>query len=240
MFGSFLEISMSVSSLAEELAFYRSLGFEELPTADFVSEPYAVVWDGTIVIGLHTNDKEELTLSFVRPDLEEHLPALKRLSIRPTRTELGEDRFNRICFEDPEGQTVQLLEARTYSPADWDSSNVAQCGTFLEVSLPVSSVGSTADFWSRLGLKPAEQGQAPHAWIRLRGDGIALGLHETHMFAGLSYETRDFRTRCEFLRARGLLLENGAPIADRGVRAVTIASPSGLAFYLKETIVKSD
>jgi catechol 2,3-dioxygenase-like lactoylglutathione lyase family enzyme len=234
MLGSFLEVSMSVSSLAEELRFYRRLGFEELPVADFITKPYVAVWDGAIVIGLHMDAFDGLTLSFVRPNLKNYLPALKRRNVQLADTELGEHQFNRVRFQDPDGQAVAVLEARTYSTAEWDSSNVAACGEFSELLLPAKSIAKSADFWTGLGLDAADSGETPHPWTTLRGGGIVLGFHQTHLAAGISYRAETFDARSAFLRARGLSLTEAEQFGGRPLRAATIYSPSGFAVYMLE------
>ena len=57
MLGRFLEYSASAQPLAASFEFYRALGFVDIPVGDTLPDPYLVMFDGAIAIGLH--DREE-------------------------------------------------------------------------------------------------------------------------------------------------------------------------------------
>ena len=233
MLGTFLEFSTSVPSVLQEAQFYRSLGFDDLPTADFVAVPYAALWDGTAFVGLYERAPDVPTLTFVRQELAMHSRALRRRGLEFEEIALGDEEFNRAIARDPTGQVVALLEARTFSPATWDSSRMSACGRFIEFSLPTPSVRASVEFWSALGFEVVGESETPHRSVRLEGIGLTVGFHETRLAPGLSYASTDFVARTDYLRARGLELKRGAA-TGLGTRAVTLTSPAGLKMYLHE------
>ena len=53
MLGRFLEYSVGAQPLAASFEFYRALGFVDVPVGDTLPDPYLVMFDGAIAIGLH-------------------------------------------------------------------------------------------------------------------------------------------------------------------------------------------
>jgi hypothetical protein len=234
MLGQFLEFSISTGSLGPEHQFYRSLGFQELPAGDVLDAPYVALWDGSVTVGLHTAEFEGTKLTFVRPELDVHLRALKRLKVEFESVHTADDEFNYARFVDPNGQLVELVEARTHSPAVREASSVSACGSFLEYSLPTSSVAESRAFWEPLGFTLAAAGEAPHPWARLAGHGIAIGLHELAFGPGLSFVCPDFSARKEYLTAKGIVPAPRAAFAVGRGRSTRIRSPGGSELYLFE------
>jgi catechol 2,3-dioxygenase-like lactoylglutathione lyase family enzyme len=234
MLGNFLEISVPVRQIGPALQFYRSLGFQELPTGDFVPTPYAVVWDGAATVGLYESDESEPTLRFARPDLKQHVHALRRLSIGLDDCVLGDDTFNSVDFEDSAGHRVRLVEARTFSPGMRDPAAVSACGALIEISLPTHSAEASADFWTRCGLAVDGRGDAPYRWVRLSGHGLTVGFHETRIRPGLSFVASDYAARTDYLRARGHRLEPVPPLAGTAGKSASIVGPDGIAILIAE------
>lgn len=235
MLGRFLEFSTSVPSVLQEAQFYRSLGFEDLPTADFVNAPYAALWDGTAFVGLYELESAETMLTFVRQELAVHSRTLRRRGLEFEEIALGDDQFNRAIARTPGGQAIALLEARTFSTATRDPSRMSACGEFVEFSLPTHSVEEATAFWSNLGFDVVAASQAPHRSVRLEGLGLTVGFHQTRLAPGLSYRSPDFSARTDYLRARGFVPERGAATGLADMRAATLTSPSGLKMYLHES-----
>lgn len=230
MLGSFLEFSIAVGEVGEALPFYRSLGFQDLPTGDFIATPYAAVWDGGLVIGLTQND-EPPGIRFVRPSLREHLPALRRQRIEIDAAELGEDAFNRLVFVDNAGHRVELVEARTYSQAEREPGHVAALGRFAEISLPTHSVDESAEFWAAFGFRVDQRSDDPCPRVRLTGCGCSLGFHQANFRPGPSFTAPSFGARTEFLRARGIRV-TAASQPRLGRESARVESPGGTALYL--------
>jgi hypothetical protein len=234
MLGQFLEFSVAAQPLAASFEFFRALGFSSVPVGDTLPDPYVVFFDGAITIGLHDRPQTGAQLTFVRPGLRDYVRPLRRLGIELTDQHLRDSEFNSVSFNDPGGQEIVLIEARTFPPGEWDTHNVAACGEFFELTLPATELATSIRFWQSLGFAPVASGEAPHRWQRLVGRGITLGLHETHCEPGLSFRCHDLQARLEYLRAKGLVTRAGTPIADRAQPSATIVAPDGAQLYLFE------
>ena len=234
MLGRFLEYSVGAQPLAASFEFYRSLGFASVPVADTLPDPYVVLFDGAVAVGLHDREDSVPRLTFVRPELRAYVRALARLDIELDYERLGDGEFNSVGFTDPAGQAVALVEARTFPPPAWDPHNVAACGEFLEISLPAHELEPSSRFWRALGFAEIGAGVVPHAWQRLAGFGVTIGLHEVHCRPGLSFRCTDVEARCEYLRAKGLGPRTGNPIADRAQASAALTAPEGTQLYLLE------
>jgi catechol 2,3-dioxygenase-like lactoylglutathione lyase family enzyme len=235
MVGQFLELSIAAQPLAASFEFYRALGFTSLPVSDSLPDPYIVLFDGAVAIGLHEREQDGALLTFVRPGLRDYVRGLRRLGIDLAYAHLADNEFNRVGFTDPTGQPVALLEARTFPPGDWNRQNVAACGDFLEYSLPTESLPKSREFWRSLGFELASSGTAPHPWERLVGHGLTLGLHETHFRPGLSFRSPHLDARLAYLGAKGIAARAGSPIADREQASATLTAPEGTVIYLFES-----
>lgn len=235
MLGQFLEYSIAAQPLAASFEFFRSLGFTSVPVGDTLPDPYVVLFDGAITVGLHDRWQAAPQLTFVRPGLRDYVRPLRRLGVEVTNEHLRDNEFNSLTFSDPGGQDVVLLEARTFPPGDWDAHNVAACGEFFELSLPAGDLEASSSFWRALGFAALASGEAPHRWQRVAGRGITLGLHEAHCVPGLSFRCRGLQGRLEYLRAKGLASHAGTPIADHGQASATLIAPDGTPLYLFET-----
>ena len=235
MVGQFLELSIAAQPLAASFEFYRALGFTSLPVSDSLPDPYLVLFDGTVAIGLHEREQDGALLTFVRPRLRDYVRALRRLDIDLAYAHLADNEFNRVGFADPTGHSIALLEARTFPPGDWNRQNVAACGDFLEYSLPTESLSKSREFWRSLGFEPTSSGTAPHPWERLTGHGLTIGLHETHFRPGLSFRSPRLDARLAYLGAKGITARAGSPIADKAQVSAMLTAPEGTAIYLFES-----
>jgi hypothetical protein len=233
MLGQFLEVSIPAHPVSTALEFYRSLGFRELPTGDILPWPYAPVWDGAATIGLQEVELGGPVLTFVRPELKAYVHGLRRAGVEFEYNQLADDQFNQAAFTDPNGQLVLLLEARTFSPATWEQSNVTACGEFLEYSIATHSVADSAAFWAPLGFEVVDEGAQPHPWVRMSGRGLTVGFHQATQFpAGLSFRSPDLQARVQYLKAKGVDLRRKAPMAPDSSHTATLQGPAGLPLYL--------
>jgi len=221
--------------LAASFEYYRALGFTSLPVSDSLTDPYLVLFDGTVAIGLHEREQDGALLTFVRPGLKDYVRALRRIGIDLTYAHLADNEFNRVGFADPTGQSIALLEARTFPPGDWNQNNVAACGDFLEYSVPTQSVTASSEFWRSIGFEPVSSGTAPHAWERLTGHGLTIGLHETHFRPGLSFKSPHLDARLAYLGAKGITARAGSPLADEAQTSAMLTAPEGTPIYLFES-----
>ena len=235
MLGQFLEISVAARPLAAAFEFYRALGLRSIPVGDVLADPYAAFFDGAVAIGVHERDGSSPVLTFVRPRLRDYVRPIQRLGIEIEHAHLADDEFNWIAFNDPSGQAIALLEARTFPPGEWDPKNVSACGEFLEFSVPAGSLEASRAFWTALGLKEIAAGDAPQPWVRLAGHGVVLALHASAFRPGPTFRSAHVHARLEYLRAKGLNARAGGPLADQH-RSVTVLAPDGMPIYLLETV----
>ena len=170
MLGRFLEVSVRSPDLPESLAFYEALGFVQAVTGDARPYPYAVITDGRLCLGLHGAGDDEATLAFVHPDLAQHAPRLEALGIEFEFVRLGAEQLHELGFQDPAGQRVTLVEARTFSPPA-APSQPSELGYFEEFGIPTSDLERSAAFWEALGLVAFEPERIP--FTRIVAGGFA-------------------------------------------------------------------
>ena len=151
MLGRFLELSVHAPAILESIEFWEKLGFRQVATNDVWTHPYAVVSDGTVVIGLHAYAFESPALTFVRPDLAAHVPAQRGLGIEFEFAKTADDEFHEAGFLSPDGQMVTLLETRTHSPPAFDDAGFSQAGAFDALELPARRIDRSLPFWAKLG-----------------------------------------------------------------------------------------
>jgi len=230
---SFLEFAIGSTEIAAAFTELQALGFAAVPPADARGDGYAVVSDGTAYIGIYDQGYYEPCLTFVRPDLEHYVRALRRRGIELELTQLGEQEFHEVAFRDPDGQLVRLVEARTFSPVVEHDGAVSLCGRFLEISLSTRGLADACAFWEGLGLSNVCGGDEPHPWRRLETSGLKLGLHETAAFpSGLSFAAAQLDARIEYLRAKGFRVTPRTPHFSQARSSATIALGSGAMLYL--------
>lgn len=235
MLGQLLEIALAAEPVAAALEFYRGLGFRDVPVGDIVTTPYAVVTQPGLALALHGRELAGPAPTFVRPELREHLRALKHLGIELDWSTLADDEFHSAAFLDPNGLSVMLIEARTFSPAPSEGALTSVCGDWLELSVATHSCEESASFWSLLGLERVAAGDAPHPWLRMRGHGLTIGFHEKSRFApGLSFVCDQLAARLEYLEAKGYAADTGAPLSERRKQSATLTGPEGTPLYLLE------
>jgi hypothetical protein len=152
MLGRFLEISLHAPAILESIEFWEKLGFTQVHTNDVWSHPYAVLTDGRVVLGLHAYEFDSPALTFVRPELATHLPALRALDIQFEFAKTADDQFHEAGFLSPDGQMITLLESRTHSPPPQDRHGFSACGVFDALELPVRRIDASLPFWAKLGL----------------------------------------------------------------------------------------
>ncbi len=229
MLGNFHEVSVHSDDIVGSLAFYQALGFGELQTGDVWEHAYAVVSDGSITIGLHEHVFDSPALTFVRPELEAYVGALKRLRIKFAFQKLADDEFNEVGFTDPSGIILTLLEARTHRPQT-EQRTPSLCGQFLEVSLGVEDLAEATFFWENIGFELVGESTQPHPTSRLQRETLRIGLHQARCPRSLSFLGNDLAARTEFLKAQGFTPRKGTPMGHGAV----LTAPDGTQLLLFE------
>lgn len=242
MLGSLLEFSIRTRPVPAALEAFNALGLAYVPASEIAPSSYAVVSGDDVSIGMYgpgatAEDDEEhdsgaIMPTFVRPDLKNHVRALRRRGVEFDFVELAEDEFHRVGFRDPSGCLVHLIEARTFPPAPADANAIAICGRLVELSLASSWLDDALSFWRGLGLDETGEPGTPHRAIRLRGHGLTLGLHETTRFGtALTFRADNLGARVEYLRAKGFDVRPGSPMTN-GDDSATLHAPGGVRFFL--------
>jgi len=241
MLETFLEIGIETDNIAGAFEELQSLGFSFIDPGDIRAHGYAVVSDGDICIALHETGPQGPWLSFVRPELQSYVRALRRQGIELELARLGEQEFHEVGFRDPSEQLVTLVEARTFSPAATDSVTSSVCGSLLEYSLATASIDDSALFWRGLGFETVAEGSEPHPWRRIRGAGLSIGLHESAMLRpGLTFAADQIGARLDYLRAKGHDIKKGAPMGVTERPSATLQLTVDLPIYLLESGAAAD
>ena len=161
LLGTFHEFSVAVDEVRAAVEFYEHLGFSHATTTDTYSHPYGVLTDGCIFIGLHQRAAPSPVLTFVRSGVAGSVAEWAARGIELSVCRTGDEVFNEIAFSDPDGQTVAVLEARTYSPVARGEHEPSLCGNFAEVSLPVADFAAAQAFWEAPGVCGGARGTDP-------------------------------------------------------------------------------
>ncbi len=231
--GRFHELSLATGDIRASVEFYERLGFSHTVTTDTYAHPYGVLTDGTVYIGLHQWRGASPTLTFVRPGIAACLAEFAALGIELSVCRTGEEVFNEIGFEGPHGESVRVIEARTYSPAARAADQVSLCGEFAQLSLPASDFAAARTFWEPLGFVAIEEAAAPYVHLPLTSDTLELAFHRPRTFeaALLVFRAADMAARIERLRALGVTEE---PLPRGMVRDANalLLSPEGTQLLL--------
>ncbi|GFE80914.1 hypothetical protein GCM10011487_29140 [Steroidobacter agaridevorans] len=237
MFGRFLEISVYAPEIRDSLAFYESLGFAQAPVGETFDHPYAVVTDGRLFLGLHGQAMPSPALTFVMPRLMHGMERLEQLGIELEDLQLGNEVFNRLRFRDPSGQSVNVFEARTFSPPQLESQPTTTCGYFTEYGLPAREAGPMRVFWEALGFVAWDEQPEPFARTAITSDHLNLALYRSRAFRQpvLTFEDPDMRERLARLKERGCQLSDEMPDSlDESSNAILIA-PEGTRLLLLQS-----
>lgn len=237
--GRFLEISIHTAVIQESLEFYQSLGFEQANVGETWPYPYAVVTDGRLFIGLHGAVVRSPALTFVLPQLATGIAKLKQRGIGFDQERLGNEVFNQAAFTDPNDLSVNILEARTFSPPAVDTAIATTCGYFAEFGIPVRDPAPGRDFWEPLGFVALEEELQPFPRTSLTSNLINLGLYRTRGLRQpvLTFEDPDMRERLTRLRERGFKLSDEMPDSlDEATNAI-LEAPEGTRLLLLQSDV---
>jgi catechol 2,3-dioxygenase-like lactoylglutathione lyase family enzyme len=232
--GRFHEISIETQDIRASVEFYERLGFSQATTTDTWSHPYGVLTDGRLFLGLHQRRFPSPALTFVRPGIADYVTAFESRGIELAVCRTGSEVFNEIGFRDPAGQTITVLEARTYSPVSRRPGEVSLCGYFGEISLPVRDFEEAKAFWEPLGFVATEESDTPYVHLPLTSDHLDLAFHRPRTLDRpvLVFRDPDMPARIARLRESDVRMSDELP---RGLDSTTNAlleSPEGTPLLL--------
>jgi catechol 2,3-dioxygenase-like lactoylglutathione lyase family enzyme len=230
--GRFLEVSVRAPDVPASLAFYESLGFVQAVTGDARPHPYAVVTDGRLCLGLHGAGDDEPTLTWVHPDLANHAPRLEALGIELDFARLGAEQLHELGFQDPAGQRVTLVEARTFSPPAAPPI-ASELGYFEEFGIPTPDLERSAAFWDALGLVVFEPVRVPFAKVVAAGRDLNVGLYDLDLRSPvLTFSDPAMPERIAALRERGLSFTGRLPRGMSTREHAMLLAPEGTRLLL--------
>ena len=224
--GQFLEISLASDDVVASLGFYESLGFRQLTTGDMYEHPYAVVSDGRLVLGIHSRDVAGPALTFMLPDLRSKQAWLEDLGVEIGFTAYGDEHFNELHFETPDGQLFCLVEARTFSPSDTETVQFSGLGYFSEYRIPVVDPDESIALWEALGFVAIDRETADDGYVELTSDALSVSLysHRLMKLPALVFTDDDWRERAARLGEKGFDIQK----KKRPVPHVGLFSPEDI------------
>lgn len=225
MLGRLLEISVDCEAVLDSLHFWQGLGMESIPVGDTWPHRYGVMTDGRLCLGLHDYRFPSPSLTFVTPELPSRVEELDRAGIEFTFRKLGLDQFNEAGFYDPSGQTVCLLEARTFSPPPFEQDSFALPGYFRGLRRRYRDPEAAARFWEELGLMASPDAAGV---TEVCAEGFNLQFSRRGPAVALVFETPDLEARVAKLEYDG-----HQPVRRDG--EVELEAPDGLSLILVET-----
>lgn len=236
MLGRFHEVSLATADIRESVEFYERLGFTQAQTTDTFSHPYGVLTDGRIFLGLHQRRFPAPALTFVHEGIIAFADELEARGIRIDTRRVGREVFNELGFQDPMGQAVRVLEARTYSPVARQPEQMSLCGYFTEYSLPTPKFADAKDFWEPLGFVATEEPDAPYAHLPLTSDHLDIAFHQPRTLDRPMLVFRDpgMRERLARIRALGVKESGELPRGLPGAANALIEAPEGTMLLLLE------
>jgi catechol 2,3-dioxygenase-like lactoylglutathione lyase family enzyme len=234
--GRFHEISLRTADIRESVEFWERLGFTQAATNDTWTHPYGVLTDGRIFLGLHQRRFPAPAVTFVREGVAAVADELEARGIELDVRRTSEESFNEIGFRDPFGQSIVVLEARTFSPVTREADETSLCGYFIELSMPASDFEAGREFWEPLGFVATEEPDAPYAHLPLTSDHLDIAFHRPRTLDRpmLVFRDANMRERLARIRALGVKetgeLPRGLPPAANAL----IEAPEGTALLLLE------
>jgi catechol 2,3-dioxygenase-like lactoylglutathione lyase family enzyme len=234
--GRFHEVSVQTADIRESVEFYERLGFTQGATNDTWTHPYGVLTDGRIFLGLHQRRFASPAVTFVREGVSEFANELEARGVELDVRNTSEESFNEVRFRDPSGQSIIVLEARTYSPVTRSPEETSLCGYFIELSMPALDFDASREFWEPLGFVATEEPDAPYAHLPLTSDHLDIAFHRPRTLDRpmLVFRDANMRERLARIRALGVKetgeLPRGLPPAANAL----IEAPEGTALLLLE------
>ncbi len=228
MLGRFLEIGVETGDAKESLDFYESLGFVQAVAGEIHRHPYAVVTDGRLFLGLHQREMSSPSLTFVRAELARHLTALQGLGIDVISARLEEDSFHELEFQDPSGQSIRLVEARTFSPPSVLPGATSMLGYFEEFGIPTLDLERSSAFWESLGLVAFDPVRVPFTRQVATASDINVGLYALDLRRPvLCFSDPDMPSRVATLRDQGHRMLERLPRGMDPERHALLEAPEG-------------
>jgi catechol 2,3-dioxygenase-like lactoylglutathione lyase family enzyme len=232
--GQFHEISLETADIRASVEFYEQLGFCQATTTDAWPHPYGVLTDGRLYLGLHQRRFSSPTVTFVHPGVAALVPELETRNISLTVCRTEPEVFNELGFRDPFGQSISVLEARTYSPVARRPAETSLCGYFDQLSMPVANFETAKVFWEPLGFVATDEADAPYVHLPLTSDRLNIAFHRPRTLDRpmLVFSDPDMPTRIARLRELGVTFSEELPRGLNASENALFESPEGTPLLL--------
>jgi catechol 2,3-dioxygenase-like lactoylglutathione lyase family enzyme len=236
--GRFHEISIETADIAESVAFYERLGFAQCGTTDTWQHSYGVMTDGKIYIGLHQFKFPSPTITYVHPDVAQHVHVIEKAGVEVAWKRVGDDAFNEFGFLDPAGQAVRVQEAPTHFASDREARDTSLCGDFAEYSIPAADFAPLRDFWEPLGFVALGESETPYVRMAMTSDHLDIGVHRPRTLDApmLVFVAADMGERIERLRALGCELSGDLPRGLDPRHSALLEAPEGTVLLLINSV----
>jgi catechol 2,3-dioxygenase-like lactoylglutathione lyase family enzyme len=235
--GNFHEISLETADIRASVEFYEQLGFCQATTTDTWSHPYGVLTDGRIFLGLHQRRFASPAVTFVHPGVAALATELDTRGISLTTCHIEPEVFNEIGFRDPFGQSISVLEARTYSPVARSPVKTSLCGYFDELSMPVAQFETAKEFWEPLGFVATDESDVPYVHLPLTSDHLNIAFHRPRTLDRpmLVFSAPDMSARLARLRELGVTFSDELPRGLNASENAVIEAPEGTPLVLLQS-----
>jgi catechol 2,3-dioxygenase-like lactoylglutathione lyase family enzyme len=232
--GQFHEISLETADIRASVEFYEQLGFCQATTTDAWPHPYGVLTDGRLYLGLHQRRFSSPTVTFVHPGVAALVPELETRNISLTVCRTEPEVFNELGFRDPFGQSISVLEARTYSPVARRPAETSLCGYFDQLSMPVANFETAKVFWEPLGFVATDEADVPYVHLPLTSDRLNIAFHRPRTLDRpmLVFSDPDMPTRIARLRELGVTFSEELPRGLNASENALFESPEGTPLLL--------
>lgn len=104
---------------------------------------------------------------------------------------IDEDEFNELALPDRDRNMISMIEARTFSPADYNTPD-SLCGHWFETTLPVKDAMRAGRFWAPLAPHVERLREEPTTHMRFDAGGMSLGVSESIALSGPSLSFKCF------------------------------------------------
>ena len=234
MLGKFHEISLQTADIAASVAFYERLGFSQCGTTDTWPHPYGVMTDGRLYVGLHQFKFPSPTVTYVQPDVAQHVHGIEKLGVEIAWKRVGEDAFNEFGFLDPSGQAVRVQEAPTHFSSDGDRGESSLCGDFAEYSVPSPEFEPMREFWEKLGFVALTETDVPYVRMSMTSDYLDLAVHRARTLDQpmLVFAAADMGERIDRLRSADIAMSDDLPRGLDPRHSALLHAPEGTALLL--------
>lgn len=231
--GKSVQIAVCTSNLDDSIPFYAILGFKKIDE-DVRPNRWMLITDGVVQILLNESSQRYTALYYSSEDAEVRCVALENEGVRPyARINAPGEPFQALYF-DPSRFGIMLLKHDTYFLPDGVS--FAKCGRFGELSIQVSDLPFSANYWLHLGFSVAYHTAEPYPFAVLTDGLMNIGLHQTKNFTQptLTYFSPESAAIIAALKAEGLRFEQEIPDAHGVITHAVLYSPEGQAFFIFE------